>query len=167
MQHGEVAVVGPEVVAPLADAVGFVDGKQAQLAALKKRIQQGQEARVADPLRRGVEKGDFAAQQLLLNLVSLITAEGGVQKRCAHTGFVQRAHLVVHQRNQRGDDQCGTQTCLLAGNGRHLVAQAFAAPGGHQHQRVTPGDHMFHDGFLWSAEGRVTKNIAKNRQVRH
>jgi hypothetical protein len=41
----------------------------------------------------------------------------------------------------------------LAGDGRHLVAQALAAAGGHQHQRVAAGGHVVDDAGLLAAEG--------------
>ena len=101
MQHRQRPVLGAEVVAPLAHAVRLVNRKQAEPAARKQRVELRQETRGGHPLGRGVQKGDVAAQQALLDLVGLIRRERGVQKRRAHTGLVQRAHLVVHERNQR------------------------------------------------------------------
>jgi hypothetical protein len=49
-------------------------------------------------------------------------------------------------------------------DGRHLVAQAFAAAGGHEHQRVAAGHHMVNDGGLRAAEGVVTEDFLQNRQ---
>jgi hypothetical protein len=43
---------------------------------------------------------------------------------------VQRAHLVVHQRDQRRHHNGHALSGLLAHDGGHLVAQAFAAPVG-------------------------------------
>ena len=131
VQHGELAVFGPEVVAPLADAVRLVNRKQAQLPALVQRIKLGQKARRGDALGRGVEQGDLAAQQALLDDVGLVQAQGGVEEGGFDPRLVQRADLVVHQRNQRRNHDADPVPSLLAGDGGDLVAQAFAAAGGH------------------------------------
>jgi hypothetical protein len=80
VQHGERAVLGAEVVAPLAHAVRLVNGKQAQLPALVQRIEQRQKARRGHPLGRGVQQGDVAAQQALLHASASSPAQGGVEK---------------------------------------------------------------------------------------
>ena len=46
---------------------------------------------------------------------------------------------------------------LLAHDGRHLVAQRFAAARGHQHQRVSAIHHMANDGLLRTTESLVIK----------
>ena len=56
-----------------------------------------------------------------------------------HAGFLERADLVVHQRDQRADDDGDAVPGAVARDRRHLVAQALAAAGGHQHQRVAAG----------------------------
>ena len=75
---------------------------------------------------------------------------------------MQRADLVVHQRDQRRNNHCDALPRLLAGDGRNLVTQAFAAAGGHQHQRVATGHHMADDVVLRPAKTRVAKNLLKN-----
>ena len=70
---------------------------------------------------------------------------------------MQRAHLVVHQRNQGRHHNGHPQTRLLAGNGRYLVAQGFAATCGHEYQRIAPLSDVFNNGLLWPAELRVAK----------
>ena len=71
-QHSQLPVFGPEVVAPLADAVGFVNRKQAQQPALVHRIHQRQEPRRGQPLGRGVQHDQLAAQQPFFNLLRLV-----------------------------------------------------------------------------------------------
>ena len=134
----------------------------AVLAARKQCIKLRQKARRGQPLGRGVEQGDLAAQHALLHLVGFLTAEGGVEEGGGHAGLVQGAHLVVHQRDQRGDHDGHALAGLLAGYGRNLVAQAFAAASGHQHQGVVAGHHVLHDGLLGAAEPVVAEDLAKN-----
>ena len=88
VQDCEVAVVGAEVVAPLAHAVGFVNCEQAELAALEQRIQQGQKPCIANPLGRGIQQRDLSPQQLLLNLVGLVATERGVEEGGTDTRLV-------------------------------------------------------------------------------
>jgi len=42
---------------------------------------------------------------------------------------------------------------------RDLVAQRLAAAGGHQHQGVATGRHMFDDLLLFAAKGRVAEDV--------
>ena len=101
VQHRKGAVFGPKVMAPLAHAVGFINRKQRQLALSMQIIKQTQKARRVQALGCGVQQGDVAALQAQLHLLGFVIAERGVQIGGADTGLMQRAHLIVHQRNQR------------------------------------------------------------------
>ncbi len=57
-----------------------------------------------------------------------------------HAELLERADLVVHQRDQRAHHERHAAAGAVARDRRHLVAQALAAAGGHQHQRVAAGD---------------------------
>ena len=78
----------------------LVDRKQAQMSALRQGRQQCQKAWCGDALRRGVQQREFTPQQLLLHIRRLLGRQGGIEKGGADTRLVQRAHLVVHQRDQ-------------------------------------------------------------------
>ena len=118
------------------------------LPALVQRVEQGQEARRGHALGRGVQQRDLAAQHALLHRVGLLARQRGIEERGLHAGLVQRADLVVHQRDQRRDHDRHAVAGALARDGRDLVAQRLAAAGGHQHQRVAAGDDMVDDGGL-------------------
>ena len=152
VQHAQRAVFGPEVMAPLAHAVRLVDGEQRQLALGMQVVEQAQEARRVQALGRGIQQGDVAALQAPFDFLRLVIGQRGVQVGRAHTGLVQRAHLVVHERDQRRHHHRHAVALLLAHDGRHLVAQAFAAARGHEHQRIAAGDHVRDDGLLRTAE---------------
>ena len=77
---------------------------------------------------------------------------------------MQSAHLVVHQRNQRRDNDGDTVTSVLPCNGRYLVAQRLAATRGHQHQRIATVHHMVNDGRLRAAKVRIAKDLTQNVQ---
>ena len=81
-----------------------------------------------------------------------------------HAGFFERADLVVHQRDQGADHHADALPGTVSGDRRDLVAQAFAAAGRHQHQRVAAIAQVVDDGFLRAAEGAVAKDFLQDRQ---
>ena len=152
-QHRQLQVFGAEVVAPLRDAVRLVDGEQRD----GERIEQRQPAFGDQPLRRHVEQVELTGAGALLHRLRLAPVQAGVQERGAHARLAQRGHLVLHQRDQRRDHHAdaGTQ------QRRDLVAQGFAAAGGHEHQRIAAGGHVFDDGGLLSAKGGIAEDVAQ------
>ncbi len=162
VQHRELAVLGPEVVAPLAHAVRLVDGEQPELPARMQTVQQREKAVGGHALGRGVQQRDLAARQAPLHVLRLLPVQRGVEEGRLHPRLVQRAHLVVHQRNERRDHHRHAQPRIAPHDGRHLVAQALAAARGHQHQRVAAGDHMVDDGLLRATELLVAKDVVQD-----
>ena len=165
VQDRQAPVFGPEVVAPLAHAMRFVDGKQAEQPAFEQRIHLGQKTRGGHPFGRGIQQGDVAAQQAAFNVAGFFARQGGVEEGCVHARLMQRAHLVVHQRDQRRDDDGDAVACALACNGRNLVTQRFAPARGHEHQRIATDRHMVNDGLLRAAKGVVAKYFAQDGEV--
>lgn len=88
MQHGKRVVFGPEVVAPLADAVRFVNRKQAQLSVGMQVVQQPQKTRRDQAFRRHIQQRELAALHLPLHILRLCPVEGGVQKGRLDPGFM-------------------------------------------------------------------------------
>ena len=60
----------------------------------------------------------------------------------------QRRDLVVHQRDQRRDDDRGARTGRAPAPG----SRALAAAGRHQHERVAAGEDVAHHLLLQAAE---------------
>ena len=79
----------------------FVNGEQAELALGMQRVELRQKARCGDPLRRRIQQGDVAPAQPLLHRIGFFATQAGVEKGRFHPGFVQRAHLVVHEGDER------------------------------------------------------------------
>ena len=67
----------------------------------------------------------------------------------AQAGGGELGGLVVHERDERRDDQRGA----AAGDGGKLVAEGLARAGGHDEQRVAAVDDGAADGLLIGAEG--------------
>ena len=157
-QHGQPEVVLPEVVAPLGDAVRLVDREQGQA----RPAQQVQGALLHEPLGGEVEQVVVPGQQSALHGSGLFEVQGGVQVRGADAHRLQGLHLVLHQRDQRGDDDAGA----FPQDRRDLVAQGLPAAGGHQHDGVAPGGDPVDDRGLVPAEGVVAEDGAQDLQGR-
>jgi hypothetical protein len=163
VQLRELQVVLAEVVAPLADAMRLVDRDQAQQPALVQRRQHRHETRVRHAFRRGVQQYEAAAHQLALDVLRGVAAQRRVQERGGNAELLERADLVVHQRDQRADDQRHAVPRAVARDRRHLVAQALAAAGGHQHHRVAAAGDGLDDVSLLAAERAVAEDLLQDR----
>ena len=71
----------------------------------------------------------------------------------------QRRDLVVHQRDQRRDHHRGARPAQR----RHLEADALAAAGRRQNQRVTAGDDVPHHLFLLAAKAGKAEHAPQHR----
>ncbi len=80
-----------------------------------------------------------------------------------HAGLFERADLIVHQRDQRADDDRHALSAAMARDRRHLVAQAFSPARRHQHQRVAAADHVGDDLGLRAAKGAVAEDVVQDR----
>ena len=147
------AVVGPEVVAPLRDAVRLVDGDQRQLA-LGQHLG---EAGHAQPLRRDEEKLQRALQIIHAGLAGHAAVKAGVNPRHSQAQRGELGGLVVHQRDQRRDHQ----RRAAARQRRQLIAERLAGAGGHHQQQVAPLDGGAAHRLLIGAKAREAKGGAQ------
>ena len=99
-QDGELEILRAEVVAPLRDAVRLVDREQRE----RQPVEPVEEAVGEQPLGRDVEQVDLARGGLPADPALLRGREAGVQELGADAELAQRGHLVLHQRDQRADD---------------------------------------------------------------
>ena len=157
-QHRELAVLGPEVMAPLRHAVRFVDGEQRQPRAALQVVEQAQAAIGQQSLGRDVQQVDVAGAQAPLDRRRLGAAQRRVEEGRTDADFIERRHLVLHQRDERRDDD----TDAGARQRRNLVAQGLAAPRGHEHQRIEAVEHGRDHLLLEAAEAVVAEDLAEN-----
>ena len=155
-EHRERQVVGAEVVAPRRDAVRFVDREQSDRAA----VQQLQGRGHAEPLGREVQQVQLAGDVRRLDRAALGEVLGGVQEGGPHPRGLQCVHLILHQRDQRGDDHPGAGTHER----RDLVAERLPATGRHQHDRVVTGHQRVDDRALLAAERGVAEDPLEDLQ---
>ena len=117
---------GAEVVAPLRDAVRLVDDEQAD----RMRRDEVEEGGVGEPLGRREDDLRRAGGDRLLGGVDLVGADRAVQLHGGDAELAQLVALVLHQRDQRRDDQ------RRAGQeqGGELVAERLAGAGRHHRE---------------------------------
>ena len=151
LEQVELQVVGSKIVPPLRDAVGLVNGEQRDSDLLKQR----EGAFLGEALRGNVEQVQLPGPQRLLDPPGSISLQGGVQVAGPHAQLRQGGYLVLHQGDQRRNDDPHTG----AHQGRKLIAQGFAAAGRHQHQRVAPGDQLINDLPLRAAKVVVAERL--------
>ena len=141
-QRAELAIIGPEIVAPFADAMRFVDGDQRQVHA----ADQTAEGFARRTLRRDVQQVQFAGLEPLDGLFAV--GIGRSQRSGPQADRIRASDLVVHQRDQRGNDE----RSAFAGDRGKLIAERLARAGRHHRERVLAGKNAVDDLFLHAAE---------------
>ena len=141
-------------MAPLADAMGLVDGDQGDGMA----GQPLQHGALHQPLGGQIEQIELARLHPAPDGRALVEARIGVQAGGGHARLFQPCHLVGHQGDQRRDDQSHAR----AHHGRDLVADAFAPAGGQHGQGVAPGQHLANHLRLQAAKVGVAEGVAQN-----
>ena len=146
-QLGDAQVGGAEVVAPLRDAVGLVDGQQRDLHPLDAQP----EGVGREPLGGDVEELHVAVGAVVQRNVDLAGREARVDRHGRNVQRAQPVDLVLHQGDEGGDDDAEP----LAGHRRDLVGERLAAAGGHQRERIAPLQHRADNLLLYGPEGVV------------
>ncbi len=139
-QVADAAVVGPEVVAPVADAVRLVDDQQPAAAR-----QVGQllvaEPRVVEPLGTDQEHVDAVVGQRRADVVPLLGV-AGVHRHGADARAAGGGDLVAHQRQQRADDHRRAGALGPPQRRGHEVDRRLAPAGALHHQHPVPVGHQ-------------------------
>ena len=156
LEDAERLVVAAEIVAPLRDAMRLVDREQRDPAA----PQHVEAMRHHQPLRRHVQESSAPSRAARSIAAASPRRQRGIQRGGAHAGLAQRVDLVLHQRDQRRDDDAdpGPQ------QRRQLIAQRFAAAGRHQHDRIAAGHDMLDDRLLLAAKAGIAEDAAQHRE---
>ena len=153
LEPGQVAVGRPEVVAPLADAVGFVDGDEA-------RTDAGEDVPhpSLDSLGRGVHQLVAAGLQVGLALAPFLERQARVEKGGTHPQLDEGVDLILHERDERRDHQRGSAEQAR----RDLVGQRLARAGGHDADAVASSQHRRDDRLLAGAETLVAVGLLEH-----
>ncbi|MNQ75308.1 hypothetical protein D3C85_900950 [compost metagenome] len=147
---GQLEVVGTEVVAPLGDAVGFVDHQQGD----RHLADEVAEAFVLQAFDRDHQDLQFAGSGPGHHCTGLFAALRRVDAGGADAVAGEKGQLILHQRQQRRDHQ--GQVWQV--QGRQLVAQRLARPGGKDRRRRAPRQHGADRRFLTGSQLLETEN---------
>jgi hypothetical protein len=155
-QGGELPVLRTKVVSPLADAVGFVNRDEAD-----RRRRQTPDRRFAavahQSLRREIQQSETTLAQAGPHRGLLIGGHRAVVAGCRHAVGLQRVDLVLHQRNQRRDDEGQP----VAHQRRDLKTERLAAAGRQDEQGIAAVDDRVHRFALKWAERGVAPVLLK------
>ncbi len=132
------SVIGPEVVAPLADTVRLVDRHQTQTG----RTHGCEKPLAAEALGHHVHQAVLSAGHVFQPRGLLPHRQRAVDVRNRQAQTAELIHLILHQRDQRRDHQRQS----VQHHRRQLVAKALAAAGGHHAKAILAGqqrrDHL-------------------------
>ena len=134
-QGADPPVVGPEVVAPVGDAVGLVDDQQ-PAGGRQPRQHLVAEPGVVEPLGGHQQHVDLAGADLVVDRLPLLDV-GGVDGHRPDAGPLGGGDLVAHQRQQRRDDHRRPGALLAQQQGGHEVDRRLA-PAGALHDQGAP-----------------------------
>lgn len=140
----EEAVFGAKLMAPLADAMGFVDGEPADVHLLEHL----DGVFLGHAFGGEVEETEFSAQGATPDVFLGFPVDVAVQASGGNAFGGQLGGLVLHQGDEGRDDDAG----LAGDDGRQLIAEAFAAAGGHDGGHVAAIEQATDDSFLLGAE---------------
>ena len=151
---GELQVVGPEVVPPLRDAVRLVDREKGD----SRLGELCEEAFVVEALRGDIEQLQAARAQALRGVPQLLEAEARVEPGSLDPLTREEVELVLHQRDQRRDDDRDT----VEQEGGKLVAEALTGAGGEDRERGAAGEERLDDLLLARAERVEAEPVGEN-----
>ena len=148
-QAAEHAVLGAEVVPPLADAVGLVDRDAVELTPVVELGDGAAEAAGHRALGGDEQDTELAGVEPIEDGSGFVVVEGRVQGGRGVVVELEGADLVAHQGDERADDHGGAP-----GDERgDLVAERLAAARGQHGQAVASLDAGGDGGRLHGAEG--------------
>ncbi len=137
---GELPVLRPKVMAPLGDAVGFVDGQ----ARDRHGIEQGEHLPAKQRFRGDIEELRFPAPNALHVPPIALRRQGAVQKDRRHAEHRESVHLVLHEGDERRNDHGEPRKQ----EGGDLEAERLAAPRRHDRKTVPTLQHAPDHFFL-------------------
>ena len=148
------AILRSELMPPLRHAMRLVDREQREL----QPRQPLQRTVAKQTFRRDVQQVQPLFDQIARDAARLGRIKIRMQGTGRHAELPQRRHLIVHQRDERRDHHRGARPAQR----RDLEADALAAAGRRQHQRIAARDHMAHGLLLLAAKAREAEHTAQH-----
>ena len=147
--RADAAVLGPEVVSPLRDAVRLVDGVERHLYLMQERHVVLLGERLGGEIEQFGLPGEHVGADLrhggLVERRIEEMRDSRLSRECAH-----RVDLVLHQGDQRRDNDGDP----VHQERRQLIAQRLAAARRHQHEGIIAFQHVADHRFLVPFERR-------------
>ena len=150
-EPAELHVFRAEIMSPLGDTVCLINGEEGDghiLEPFQKRLGH-------QPFRRHIEQIQFLVVQLRQYPARGNVTEGRIVKGSTHTVGAQGIHLVLHQGDERRDDNADPGPVQR----RNLVAERLAAAGRHNDEGILAVDQAGNDLRLRMAEGMIAKYL--------
>ena len=149
-QCRELAVLGAEVMAPLTDAVGFIDRDRSN----REGPDEAEERATQKHLGRDEEKSVDALLELLSNLHPFRMTEPAIEGDGGDSGLAKAVDLVLHQ----GDQGAHHDVEALRDQWGELVGEALSATRRHDQQGILPGE-IAADRLLLKRSQRVVSPV--------
>ena len=143
-QLAQAPVVGPEIVAPGADAVGLIHGQPHQVALVLDFLQQAARRLPLQALGGQIEQAQPVIAQAAQELAAAGRIQTAVETGRLDAAALQVQHLVLHQGHQGRHHQHQP----LTHQGRELITERFAGPCGQHRQAIASLQERFHHGPL-------------------
>ena len=161
-ETGHVAVVGPEIVSPLREAMRFVEHPRADLALLECPAH----GSAAELLRRDDEDARVPEAHPVERRGPLGEGEQPVDRDAGRdSAFLQAGDLIRHEGDQRRDDDGQRAGLVVPGEGGDLIAERLARARRQNAQDVLPGHDRFDDRLLHGATRIVLGFRAKTGEA--
>ena len=157
-QTAQLAVLGPEFVSPLGDAVGLVDSKKRD----GNLLQPGDGIGALQPLGREIKQAETSVSRLTHDAGLFLAGNRAIQNSSRNSHLCQLRRLVLHQRDERRNHDRGSAQHQR----RQLVAEGLASAGGHDHTGIVPRNEALDNLLLERAEGTVSPiALQRGKQV--
>ena len=143
-------ITGPEILAPLGNAVGLVHRDKGYGDPLCYRT----ESAVIQSLGSHIHDFILPRQQIPVHRLHLGRIQGAVDIGSGNAGGFQRHDLIPHQGNQGRDHQGNTRQH----QGGNLIAHALTAAGGHDTEDITARQNAVDQGLLTGSEAGIAEN---------
>jgi hypothetical protein len=147
-----------EIVAPLADAVRLVDDHPRN----RRSLERAQRIGIGETLGCYERDLHLAGDHIAERFPARGVAERAVDLRDRYPRLGQRIRLVLHQRDQRRDDERHAGQVQR----RQLVAQRLACAGRHDRERIAPRDHGANHVLLAGTQAPDAEHVAQRAPQR-
>ena len=149
----EAAVIGPEIVAPGADAMGLIHGQGHETPLRGVCFQHALGRLSLQALRGEIQQPEGCIPQRRHRLLTSAWIQSGMETGSGNPPPLQLKNLVLHQRHERRNHHHQA----LPDESRQLIAKGFSTSGGQHSQRIPSAQDGFHHRALTRPETRPTE----------